>query len=267
MSTVKEVFHLHLPVEKTNKPGFLCGCEFEIEAIKAHPNPHPHIQVDIDHSLRNNGHEYKTAPNDYKSTLELFDYLHKNIQLGKEPFSHRTSTHVHVNVSTLNVATVRQMVLAYALLEPMFFAYVGKTREHNIFCVPLYFTTMPEYYKKDLLYMHNVWHKYTAFNILPLGPQKDGTPGIGTLEFRHLYGTNDKSIFTKWLTILKEFYEFFEKNPDYNIVEEVAKGKTPASICNQIIPSLCEMYPIKEINSLCADTMLDVKLTVGSLAK
>jgi hypothetical protein len=267
MNTVKDVFGLHLPVEKTNKPGFLCGCEFEIEAIKGHPKPHPEIQVDIDHSLRNNGYEYKTAPNNFVKTLELFDYLHKGISLGQDPFSHRTSTHVHVNVSTLPVATVRQMVLTYALLEPLFFSFVGKEREHNIFCVPLYFTTMPELYKQDITKMHASWHKYTAFNILPLGTQKDGTHGIGTLEFRHLYGTNSKEIFTKWLTILKEFYEFFEEHEDYNVVEEVAKGRTPREIASMIVPHLSSMYSTSFVNSMCADTMLDVKLTVGSLAK
>jgi hypothetical protein len=245
---------------------FLCGCEFEIESVGTHPE-HPQISVVEDHSLRNSGYEYKTRPNTYKDTLELFDYLHKNIKLGKEPFSHRTSIHVHVNVRNMPVDTLRQLVLAYALLEPVFFAFVGPEREHNIFCVPLSFTTMPSYYRRDIKTMHGNWHKYTAFNILPLGLGKNSDAGLGTIEFRHLYGTKDRKVFEVWLKTLKELYDFFNKNRDYNVITAIENGMTPAMAANTIIPTLASQYTNQEINSMCQDTMLDVKLSTGGLAK
>lgn len=245
---------------------FVCGCEFEIETIKSHCE-HPLIVIVEDHSLRNSGYEYKTRPSDYKTTLELFDYLHENLKVGDKPFSERTSIHVHVNVRNLSVATVRQMVLTYALLEPLFFTFVGPEREHNIFCVPLAFTTMPSNYKRDLPFMHGTWHKYTAFNILPLGLGKNSEQGLGTIEFRHLYGTANREVFKTWLTTLKEFYEFFAQNEEYNIIKDIESGMSPSAIAHKIIPTMAQKHSVLELNKLCQDTMLDVKLSVGGLAK
>ncbi len=245
---------------------FICGCEFEIEAI-IHHTEHPMIVRVEDHSLRNNGYEYKTKPCTFDQTLELFKYLHTNLKVGKDAFSHRTSTHVHVNVRNLEVSTVRQLVLTYALLEPLFFKYVGSVREHSIFCVPLSFTTLPTSYKKDIKYLHGIWHKYTAFNILPLGLGKNSEQGLGTIEFRHLYGTNDMNVFKTWLTILKELYDWFQTKPDYEITAALAKGVSLATIAQQIVPTLAKQFSSNEIQQLCQDTALDVKLSIGGLAK
>jgi hypothetical protein len=245
---------------------FICGCEFEIEDIKQNID-HPMILRVEDHSLRNNGWEYKTKPSDFKTTLELFAYLHKHLKLGNQAFSHRTSTHVHVNVRNMELSTVRQLVLSYALLEPLFFKFVGPEREHNIFCVPLSFTTLPNNYKKDIKYLHGTWHKYTAFNILPLGLGKNSEQGLGTIEFRHLFGTKDPVIFKDWLSILKELYDWFQKNPDYEIIAQLAKGVPVTTIAHQIVPTLAQKYTSKEIQDACKDSALDVKLSIGGLAK
>ena len=268
MSLVKEVFQINSSSYGgvLDKEEFICGCEFEIESVKSQID-HPAIQIVEDHSLRNSGYEYKTSPNNYKTTLELFDFIHKNLKLGAEPFSHRTSIHVHVNVRNLPVATVRQLVLAYALFEPVFFKFVGPEREHNIFCVPLSFTTMPSLYKKDIKYMHGAWHKYTAFNILPLGMGKNSDHGLGTIEFRHLYGTNNREVFQKWLLALKQLYDFFNENRDFDVTNALEKGETPASLLHTIIPIFAKEYEGTPINSLCQDSLLDVKLSCGGLAK
>lgn len=268
MSTrIRDSFNVqpsNLPILSSSN--FVCGCEFEIESVKKHPE-HPEIVVVEDHSLRNSGYEYKTRPNTYETTLTLFDYIHETISLGKDPFSHRTSIHVHVNMLNMPVATVRQMVLAYALLEPLFFDFVGQEREHNIFCVPLSFTTMPNIYKKDIIYMHGQWHKYTAFNILPLGQGKNSDQGLGTIEFRHLYGTANKEVFQTWLTTLKEWYEWFQKYPEFNVTKEIEVGLTPAQLAGLIIPTLSSKHSVLQLNRLCQDSLLDVKLSVGGLAK
>ena len=268
MSLVKDVFQINGSSYGgvLDKDGFICGCEFEIESVKTHID-HPSIVVVEDHSLRNSGYEYKTRPSTYEETLELFDYLHKNLKVGPEPFSHRTSIHVHVNVRNLPVATVRQMVLTYALLEPLFFKFVGPEREHNIFCVPLSFTTMPSLYKKDIKFMHGAWHKYTAFNILPLGLGKNSEQGLGTIEFRHLYGTNKREVFQTWLLALKQLYDFFNKNRDFDVAEALEKGTNAAELAMDIVPALAAKSTYSEINKLCQDTVLDVKLSVGGLAK
>lgn len=267
MSLVKDVFTLSGSSYggKLNNEDFLCGCEFEIESVKTQIS-HDEIQVVEDHSLRNYGYEYKTVPSTFKRTLELFDYVHKNLKLGPDPFSHRTSIHVHVNVRNLPVNTVRQLVLTYSLLEPLFFNFVGPEREHNIFCVPLSFTTLPSVYKKDIVYMHSNWHKYTAFNILPLGFGKNSDVGLGTIEFRHLYGTADRKVFETWLTALKQLYDFFNQNRDYDVTKDIV-SRSPAQIALDVIPALATKHGTATINNMCADSVLDVKLSVGGLAK
>lgn len=267
MTTVAELYGYNSFLE----PIFLCGCEFEIESIKDHgaAAATTGLVVTHDHSLRNNGYEYKTLPHNKKETLELFDYLHKQLKIGdpKLQFSERTSIHVHVNCRPYEIGTLRNLVLTYALLEPLFFSFVGDGRKNNIFCVPLNFTFLPEVYKKDVAQMHKLWHKYTAFNILPLSAGNQSEQGLGTIEYRHLYGTKDRKIFEKWLTALEEFHTFFFNYPEFQLLHELQKGKTPATIASLCLSTLAKDYSTTELNKMMENTLLDVKLAQGGLLK
>lgn len=239
--------------------GFLCGCEFEIEDIKSISSVVDNcFIIEDDHSLRNKGKEFKTQPSDYENTLELFDTLHKGLALGPAPFSERTSIHVHVNVRELSIEQLRQLMLVYALFEPMFFDFVGETRQGNIFCVPLSYTYLPSMYKLSPLSLvdSNKWHKYTAFNMLPIRE-------LGTVEFRHMYGTNDREVFNTWLTTLKELYCFIEDNPNFNLVEQLNHTSEEA-LAEQIVPTLVKALN-KPVKHLMQDTVIDVALSVGGL--
>lgn len=246
---------------------FYCGCEFEIESVvKISEDVKALFGIEVDNSLRNNGREFKTLPIDFGTAINLFDILHKGLSLGKDPFSDRTSIHVHVNVRQFEPTQLRQMVLCYALLEPLFFHFVGEERKNSIYCVPLNYTYMPSIYKDDLAGMRKKWHKYTAFNLKPIAAEPD-SPGLGTVEFRHLYGTADKKVFSKWLTAIHNLYTFINNTPNFNIIEEIKTGKSAAQFAKQIIPTLAFGLADFQINEMCKDTMLDVKLSVGGLAQ
>lgn len=248
----------HFQAPGVSNPEFTCGCEFEIEDVQnISSSIHERFYVEDDPSLRNNGKEIKTKPSNYEKTVLLFDFLHKNIKLGPQPFSERTSIHVHVNVSQLTMEQLRQLTLTYALLEPLFFKYVGAERQHNIYCVPLNYTFLPSIYNKDATGMYAKWHKYTAFNLKPV---KD----IGTVEFRHLYGTADKEVFTTWLNALKQLFEHVRDTPDWNVVKAL-ETLSPANIAQQVVPALAQFSSVHEMNVLMKDTQLDVKLSVGGL--
>jgi hypothetical protein len=240
-------------------PEFTCGVEFEIESVRGFGNltDSDTFIIEEDPSLRNNGREFKTKPSNFTKTLDLFDMLHKNLKLGKDPFSERTSTHVHVNVASLTLEQLRELTLTYALLEPLFFKFVGDERQHNIYCVPLSYTFLPSVYRNDAAGMWNKWHKYTAFNLKPV---KD----IGTVEFRHLYGTNKREVFVTWLSSLKELFEFIRDTDGWKVVEAL-ETSSPAELARKIVPSLCEGLSNEEMNHLMEDTQLDVKLSVGGL--
>lgn len=255
MQLVREMF----PCSGAPKhPEFLCGVEFEIESIEDIPGiVEENFIVETDDSLRNNGREFKTKPNNYENTLWLFDTLHNNLSLGNEPFSDRTSTHVHVNVANLTVVQARELILTYALLEPLFLGFVGPKRQNNIFCVPLNYTHLPGLYRADLPVLVSKWHKYTAFNILPMVE-------LGTVEFRHLYGTDNKLEFSTWLLALKQLFEFVRDTADFSIVDAL-KAADAASIAQTIVPILTTKYSEKQLNEMMKDTQLDVKLSVGGL--
>lgn len=266
MSTVAEHFDLCPPAVIGGNRGFFCGVEYEIEDIHSKGDAPARFHIEIDHSLRNNGLEFKARPRTFDLALNDFTFLHDTIKTGPNPFSERTSIHVHVNVSNLSLKETRELVLTYALLEPLFFKYVGETRQNSIFCVPLYYTTLPQLYNRDITKLHGSWHKYTAFNILPMG-SNGHTAALGTVEFRHLYGTGDFSVFSKWLTILKELYTFIESHANYNTVQSLQSGATPFQIATRVSPTLIEGLSEEEVNVLCKDTVLDVKLASGGLVK
>lgn len=264
--TVQEHFQLPCPSDSPHvatSREFICGIEYEIESLRRWPDS-AELMVENDASLRNNGKEFKTFPNPLEKQLELFKYLHKEIKTGKDPFSYRTSIHVHVNVRTLFLAEVRQLVLLYALLEPLFFAFVAPERKGSIFCVPLNHTSIPSLYKNAIQSMWTSWHKYTAFNILPLG--NTSQVGIGTVEFRHLQGTDNYQTFKTWITSLKDLYTFIEKSSGFDIISLLLDGAPPHFLAREAIPLLAAKYSNSEIDIMLSDTLLDVKLSVGGIS-
>lgn len=185
---------------------FIAGMECEIESV-ANPN---HLfegfEVTEDGSLRNNGVEFISVPCPKGTLLANFCSLHEELAFNRkaDAFSPRTSTHVHINCRPLEPEQVKTLVLLYALYENFFFAVCEPGRRNNIHCVPLTDTFLPELYKKDLKVLIGRWHKYTALNILPLGT-------LGTVEFRHMQGTDDAALIQEWLTVLENLWALAQR--------------------------------------------------------
>lgn len=208
---------------------FICGTEYEIEDVKQLRSPEGEglsvptlpdgealwfgkVGYMRDGSLRNNGVEIVTAPLTFKESLEWFDIIHNKLCLvGGAAYSPRTSTHVHVNVLPWTENQLKGFVLLYALLEPFYFDMVPG-RKHNIHCVPLNFTTLPTKYKESLDHLIQIWSKYSAFNLLPVGKQ-------GTVEFRHLEGTGSKQRYKQWLSSIKSLWDYVNKRDGFSPVD------------------------------------------------
>jgi hypothetical protein len=180
---------------------FFTGIECEIESNHGFQT-FPNFNTTEDGSLRNYGYEYISIPMKKKPLLTAFQYLQATIKLNdrKEAFSPRTSTHVHVNCRSLTIEQVQTIVFLYALYEEFFFSIVDPSRRGNIHCVPLTETFLPSIYRTGLYNLYKKWHKYTALNILPLGKH-------GTLEFRHLQGTDDSVLLEEWISTLNNLWE------------------------------------------------------------
>lgn len=218
--TVSEYFALHSVGRAANE--FVCGIEYEIEAVDYYnfegvntPKGLFPVYVTEDGSLKYCGYEFITQPLTYEQHIDVYETLMSKVikfvpenQRIWEPFNERTSTHVHVNLTWFNPKQVEDLVLLYILLEPLFFANVAEHRKNNIHCVPINDTFLIKNLALkplDTPILHRLkaadfWHKYSAFNLLPLRK-------LGTVEFRHLQGASDLETVRNWLRLLAAFYE------------------------------------------------------------
>jgi len=260
MAVIKTMFGLdssfltnHVP---RAKGFFVAGAELEIESVEDYDRDFlcdHNIVAEEDGSLRNSGKEFLLPPNKKEPLVKLFTNFHEDaVNVGPEPFSIRTSTHIHVNMMTSTDVQVKNLLLLYAIFEPLAFAYCGETRKQNIHCVPLNMTHMPNNYKYGLQSIINKWHKYTAFNLLPLVDK-------GTIEFRHLYGTADTNKFRTWLDFIETLWTTAHNMDQFNVdmLLDLAflkgvqsKLMTPAFVAN------CSYHPEFSLE----DNLLDVKL-------
>lgn len=207
MTTIRELFELSSSVQPMPNT-FLTGVELEIENI-AGSTSFPGYHTETDGSLRNNGMEFISYPAEKTTQIVHFNHLHKHIKYGAggsiNAFTERTSIHVHVNALDLTTEQAKNLVMWYALFEPVFFTMVDKKRINSIFCVPLDQTVLPASYCKPFKTMAKGWSKYTAFNLLPITTQ-------GTIEFRHMHGHNDPVLFEEWLTLIENLWKFSKDN-------------------------------------------------------
>lgn len=253
MYKVRELFNLRPKKLVDENPDLLFGVECEIESIQDCEKDFLNFTNTEDHSLRNIGREYVSHPLPIDKLITSFKRLHSTLVINNpaEKFSDRTSTHIHMNCRDLYENEVSHLVRWYALYEPFFFALVDLDRKNNIYCVPLNYTHLPSKYGLSLSSLVGNWHKYTAFNILPL---KDK----GTVEFRHLEGMDDHVRLEKWLVMLTRLRNWAKEHP----INKDTLSST--ELLEQGRSYIFEAFPIvqgMDMQSL-EDTLIDVKLSV-----
>lgn len=252
--TVRNTWSISSSVSK-NPDKFIAGVELEIEDVRGCPD-YCGFNVTEDGSLRNNGKEFISPPWESKTIIDGFKKLHSKLihtPSKPQPFSDRTSIHVHINCLDLNQEQVKSIVLWYALFEPVFFAMCAPNRKNNIHCVPLDQTTLCENYRRTLPLFVQKWSKYTALNLLPLSAQ-------GTIEFRHMEGHNDTARFEAWLLTLENLWSYGKSN----ILNKGFLQKPNAIL--DAFDAIFKDAPIKSIRAsvpaLVADSLIDIKLAL-----
>ena len=241
------------------KPDFTVGIECEVEdLIPMHGSASGYWHKTEDGSLRNNGLEYVSAPMDKTLAKIQFDVLHNWLRYDSEDvrkrFSERTSIHVHVNCLELETTQVRSIILWYALFEPLFFKMVAIERANNIHCVSLNQTHLSKHYTRPLQTMKQVWSKYTALNILPLSQ-------YGTLEFRHMQGTDNQELFDEWLDTINNLWEFGKNN---TITKElIMNPETIVESFKAIFKDSPQILKYQDqVPSLIEGSLIDIKLSL-----
>lgn len=198
-STAFEKKHtVKTPYKWTTMEGII-GIEIEVENIT---NPVPlaaYWDHKADGSLRNNGAEFVSVPLHIKQIQLALEHLFDTLNASNNPdFSNRTSVHIHVNCRDLTQNQLYNFILLYAIFEKHFYQIAGTRRMNSIFCVPLFRTNQLHKIETVVYDLNPDWHKYCGLNLLPLYANSV-TQGYGTIEFRHLYGTNNILEILNWI--------------------------------------------------------------------
>ena len=212
------------------------------------------IEVHEDNSLRNMGKEFITPPDTVEKALDSFAGLHKGLMFynKEQAFSDRTSIHVHANCKNLDEATVKNIVLWYALFEEAFFRMVKPVRRDNIHCVALTDTPLPSaYYRTELRSIHSRWSKYTALNISPLNR-------LGTIEFRHMHGHDDPVLMEQWLFLISNLFDLGKTTP---IAPELLTEEKIQQTYERLFAGTPVLSAYPKASVFTDNTIIDVKLS------
>ena len=192
---------------------FPVGMELEFEGQFS---PTPGVsgwRTTDDGSLRNGGIEYlsyRPVASRERSVHNLRN-LYLYVQDAGLQVNIRTAMHIHVNMQDLSPAQVRSILLAYCLVEPAMFSYVGRSRDINPYCIPWYAAPQTavralsglwymENHADNGTYMArqrlNRTNKYSA--LFP-GPMSS----FGSIEFRQLLTPSSAEEAVEWLDIVQ----------------------------------------------------------------
>lgn len=223
-----------------------------------------------DNSLRNNGREFVSIPMKGE-TIEfaihtLKEHLTKDKTCIAHEYTDRTSIHVHMNALDLTPEQYINTILTYVLVEPILYEYVGGERNKNIFCVPITESNMTStlgwivqaYEEGDTsAFVMNLggWQKYTGLNLLP-------TRHYGTIEFRHLVGTDDYNMIYGWLNLILSIKKFalsisYEKLKA--TILEINTTSEYANLMRQIFGDLIMKLPIHDLQMTLENTSIFIK--------
>lgn len=157
-----------------------------------------------------------------KALLSLGDvFREQGTQLN---FSHRTSIHVHINVSQMEISDLKKFVFLAYMLDSVLAEIGGREIKGNRFALRLkdaqgiYFI-LKEFFEAERIPDQNE-AKYSSINLCPINR-------YGSVEFRSMRGTFDTDIITRWCNLLvnirttsltfksmKDIYEMAVANPE-----------------------------------------------------
>lgn len=189
----------------------LIGIEVEVENVSSGDLPRGSVwRIETDGSLRNNGMEYISAPIMASEAPMALSQLLVDVLRQSCHFSPRTSVHVHLNVQDMEVVTVQDMVMLYAVFERLFYRFAGRGRIRNIFCVPITETSLMAGMTEQALGAG--WSKYTGLNLVPIrGSTGTGDTAYGTVEYRQMHGTFSVDKLCMWIDLITTLKEFVLK--------------------------------------------------------
>ena len=205
---------LEMPVWKFFGPvtghikGHKVGLELELEglgdkAFEIFGNGEvPNFSAKTDGSLQGGAELVSVLPMSFDMALDsvdcVFDTMRKHRL--RPRVSHRTSTHVHLNMQDKTMRQVYTFAACFGMLENLLTAWCGEDRDGNLFCLRTCDAKAVVFEHRRVLRggvpNYNDSHRSMALNFAAL-------PRFGTLELRCMGGAEDATSVKKWLMILE----------------------------------------------------------------
>ena len=184
------------------------GVEVELEGVYNlnRADFTPWWKIENDNSLREMGREFVFAqPMFGQDVVDALNHLEMHCTAMSPRITDRCSVHVHLNVTDMTAHQLKQLIVLYAIIEPVMFAKVAPERKQNFYCTPL---DLSHEYINRLVTMFNFGNlrdgfsctidsdvKYNAINVAPIST-------FGSVEFRHLEGTYNASKILDWINTI-----------------------------------------------------------------
>jgi hypothetical protein len=182
------------------------GIEIEIERVKVN-NVHryPVWTSHPDGSLRDGGTEYVSTPISGSRIGYALNQFFDQMPSGYR-FSQRCSVHIHQNCLNMTLKEIAAECMVYSVVEKLLFKFVGNDRDKNNFCVPWYDAKVYGFIKQlcEGQIPSLEAYRYLALNLASLIK-------FGTLEFRHLNGTDDVNRIITWINLIMCMKQFAMK--------------------------------------------------------
>jgi hypothetical protein len=307
MDTVEKVLRIKPPkVPKSTLIGhvcankdLICGVELEIENI-THKSGYGIVAAEIFEKINQNiwslerdgslrpadwSWEFISKPLPMEYALAEMTALFAKFDFQDSNYSDRTSVHVHTNVVDFTQAQIASLALVYTVFEDVLFHYAnhhkekteyGYCRDTGVYCIPWNQCRMNvEFVRKmfnDPKSAVKNWQKYTALNMLPIATQ-------GTVEWRHMHGTNDMEKLKTWFNLIGSIMAFAKK-VDFDDVVKTIQSLNDTSAYQQFFYSVLQNYlPYNESYAHCMaegvmhakyglinkDVKLEKKVTIDDL--
>ena len=255
MATVRESFDLEgvVPYTPYNLPDAsdiwainsdeIVGIEVEVEAQAHRRSSNEVWRRTEDGSLRNGGIEFISMPIRAKYAPAALKHLFVGDFDEDFCFSPRTSVHVHLNMQDVATEKVVDFLMVYSLFEKCLYRYVGKSRWKNIYCTPITETYLFAGLARQGL--RTAWEKYTGLNILPLSSH-------GTVEFRHMHGTNDAKKLSVWIDLICRIKKYVLDHKTEEIRKTIINfnGGQMDSLAREVFGDLVEVLQLSDPNEV-----------------
>lgn len=175
------------------------------------------IDAHRDGSLRNNGIELVTPPLRGENVSTAIRYMCTLADEQGWQASNRAGIHVHIDVQTLTIPELLNVLATYTLVEPALFRWIGEGRHDSLFCKAWTDDSVTEELEQYIQHLNMIerdgggalWRMHTRYTALNL----ESIRKYGTIEFRQMRSTLDPDRMIKWCNIIQVMRSWAVANP------------------------------------------------------